>query len=215
MAALRPEKPRIRRPGAAMRLRALVVWPTSSAPTSPSPGSSCAPGSRGVRRGLRDNPARHAQPLRAGGARLHHHRTPGTVWVDYDAAKGTMLLHVLDLIDEDGVGPDHQGPLRAAADGDIRMSARLLELVHHPGAQVLLGLAMAARPSGCCAGRARRTGSSGSTPSTSTPRCCCWSPSASAPAVRSTSRRRWSSALLGFVSTAALAKFLMRGEVIE
>ena len=27
--------------------------------------------------------------------------TPGTVWVEYDSAKGTMLLHVLDLIDED------------------------------------------------------------------------------------------------------------------
>lgn len=26
--------------------------------------------------------------------------TPGTVWVDYDADEGTMLLHVLDLIDE-------------------------------------------------------------------------------------------------------------------
>ncbi|WP_144183406.1 Na+/H+ antiporter subunit E [Elioraea rosea] len=27
--------------------------------------------------------------------------TPGTVWVDYDAEDGTMLLHVLDLIDEE------------------------------------------------------------------------------------------------------------------
>lgn len=27
--------------------------------------------------------------------------TPGTVWVDYDSAEGTMLLHVLDLIDEE------------------------------------------------------------------------------------------------------------------
>jgi multicomponent K+:H+ antiporter subunit E len=26
--------------------------------------------------------------------------TPGTIWVSYDAAKGTLLLHVLDLIDE-------------------------------------------------------------------------------------------------------------------
>ena len=28
--------------------------------------------------------------------------TPGTVWVDYDAREGTMLLHVLDLVDEAG-----------------------------------------------------------------------------------------------------------------
>jgi multicomponent K+:H+ antiporter subunit E len=27
--------------------------------------------------------------------------TPGTVWVEYDSAEGTMLLHVLDLVDED------------------------------------------------------------------------------------------------------------------
>ena len=27
--------------------------------------------------------------------------TPGTVWVDYDTAKGILLLHVLDLVDED------------------------------------------------------------------------------------------------------------------
>jgi multicomponent K+:H+ antiporter subunit E len=27
--------------------------------------------------------------------------TPGTVWVDYDARRGTMLLHVLDLVDEE------------------------------------------------------------------------------------------------------------------
>jgi multicomponent K+:H+ antiporter subunit E len=27
--------------------------------------------------------------------------TPGTIWVEYDSARGTMLLHVLDLIDEE------------------------------------------------------------------------------------------------------------------
>jgi multicomponent K+:H+ antiporter subunit E len=26
--------------------------------------------------------------------------TPGTVWVEYDSVRGTMLLHVLDLVDE-------------------------------------------------------------------------------------------------------------------
>ena len=26
--------------------------------------------------------------------------TPGTIWMNYDAAKGTLLLHVLDLVDE-------------------------------------------------------------------------------------------------------------------
>lgn len=27
--------------------------------------------------------------------------TPGTVWVNFDSAKGELLLHVLDLVDED------------------------------------------------------------------------------------------------------------------
>jgi len=27
--------------------------------------------------------------------------TPGTVWVNFDSAKSTLLLHILDLIDED------------------------------------------------------------------------------------------------------------------
>ena len=27
--------------------------------------------------------------------------TPGTVWVEYDSARSTMLLHVLDLVDEE------------------------------------------------------------------------------------------------------------------
>lgn len=27
--------------------------------------------------------------------------TPGTVWVEYDSAEGTMLIHVLDLIDRE------------------------------------------------------------------------------------------------------------------
>ena len=27
--------------------------------------------------------------------------TPGTAWMDYDAARGRLLLHVFDLVDED------------------------------------------------------------------------------------------------------------------
>jgi multicomponent K+:H+ antiporter subunit E len=27
--------------------------------------------------------------------------TPGTVWADFDAAKGMLTIHVLDLIDKD------------------------------------------------------------------------------------------------------------------
>lgn len=28
--------------------------------------------------------------------------TPGTAWLDYNVARGTLLLHVFDLVDEDG-----------------------------------------------------------------------------------------------------------------
>jgi multicomponent K+:H+ antiporter subunit E len=27
--------------------------------------------------------------------------TPGTAWIDYDAARGRLLIHVFDLVDED------------------------------------------------------------------------------------------------------------------
>ena len=27
--------------------------------------------------------------------------TPGTLWVDFDRRRGTLLLHVLDLVDEE------------------------------------------------------------------------------------------------------------------
>lgn len=28
--------------------------------------------------------------------------TPGTAWIDYNSARGTLLLHVFDLVDEEG-----------------------------------------------------------------------------------------------------------------
>ncbi len=28
--------------------------------------------------------------------------TPGTAWVDYNSARGTLLIHVFDLVDEEG-----------------------------------------------------------------------------------------------------------------
>ena len=28
--------------------------------------------------------------------------TPGTAWIDYNSARGTLLLHVFDLVDEQG-----------------------------------------------------------------------------------------------------------------
>jgi multicomponent K+:H+ antiporter subunit E len=99
MAALRPEKPRIRRSGAALRLAGMVVVDILR--------SNLAVGriivrSRepGVNAGFLTIPldmrSRHGLAVLA----IIITSTPGTIWVDYDAARGTLLLHVLDLVDE-------------------------------------------------------------------------------------------------------------------
>jgi multicomponent K+:H+ antiporter subunit E len=99
MAALRPEKPRIRRPGAALRLAGMVLIDILR--------SNFAVGriivrSRepGVNAGFLTIPLdlRDRQGLAVLSVIITS--TPGTIWVSYDAAKGTLLLHVLDLIDE-------------------------------------------------------------------------------------------------------------------
>ena len=50
--------------------------------------------------------------------------TPGTAWAGYDARSSVLTIHVLDLVDDDDCRARDQGPLRAPADGDLRMSAR-------------------------------------------------------------------------------------------
>ncbi|WP_262031175.1 Na+/H+ antiporter subunit E [Microvirga sp. Mcv34] len=99
MAALRPEKPRIRRPGAVLRLAGMVFVDILR--------SNLAVGriivrSRepGVNAGFMTIPldmrSRHGLAVLS----LIITSTPGTIWVNYDTAKGTLLLHVLDLVDE-------------------------------------------------------------------------------------------------------------------
>jgi multicomponent K+:H+ antiporter subunit E len=99
MAALRPEKPRIRRLGAALRLLSMVLADILR--------SNLAVGriivrSRepGVNAGFMTIPLdlRSRQGLAV--LSIIITSTPGTIWVNYDAAKGTLLLHVLDLVDE-------------------------------------------------------------------------------------------------------------------
>lgn len=99
MAALRPEKPRIRRPGTILRLLGVVLYDILR--------SNIAVGRIIVRsREPGVNAGFLAIPLemksRQGLAVLACivTSTPGTIWVDYDAAKGVLLLHVLDLVDE-------------------------------------------------------------------------------------------------------------------
>jgi multicomponent K+:H+ antiporter subunit E len=99
MAALRPEKPRIRRPGVAVRLAGMVLIDILR--------SNLAVGriivrSRepGVNAGFMTIPldmrSRHGLAVLS----IIITSTPGTIWVEYDDARGTLLLHVLDLVDE-------------------------------------------------------------------------------------------------------------------
>jgi multicomponent K+:H+ antiporter subunit E len=99
MAALRPEKPRIRRPGAALRLAGMVLIDILR--------SNLAVGriivhSRqpGVNAGFMTIPLDLRSSHGLAVLSIIITSTPGTIWVNYDAAKGTLLLHVLDLVDE-------------------------------------------------------------------------------------------------------------------
>lgn len=99
MAALQPEKPRIRRPGVALRLAGIVLVDIVR--------SNLAVGriimrSRepGVNAGFMTIPLDLRSRYGLAVLSIIITSTPGTIWVNYDAAKGTLLLHVLDLIDE-------------------------------------------------------------------------------------------------------------------
>jgi multicomponent K+:H+ antiporter subunit E len=99
MAALRPQKPRIRRPGAALRLAGMVVIDILRSNLAV---GRIIVGSRepGVNAGFMTIPlelrSRHGLAVLS----ILITSTPGTIWMNYDAAKGTLLLHVLDLVDE-------------------------------------------------------------------------------------------------------------------
>jgi multicomponent K+:H+ antiporter subunit E len=99
MAALRPEKPRIRRPGSALRLAGVVLVDILRSNIavgriivgSREPGKNA--GFLAIPLDLRN---RYGLAVLA----IIITSTPGTIWVNYDAATGTLLLHILDLIDE-------------------------------------------------------------------------------------------------------------------
>lgn len=99
MAALRPEKARIRRLGAAFRLAGMVLVDIlrSNIAVGRIIVSSREPG---MNAGFLTIPlqlrSRHGLAVLS----IIITSTPGTIWVNYDAAKGILLLHVLDLVDE-------------------------------------------------------------------------------------------------------------------
>src|SRR5690606_8239879 len=90
--------------------------------------------------------------------------TPGTLWVEYDSNEHAMMLHVLDLIDEDAWR-------RIIKE---RYEKRLMEIFESwrhfwPGRssfpQLYWPSPWSSPATACCGDRGRRTGSLGSTPS--------------------------------------------------
>ncbi|MBA1157601.1 Na+/H+ antiporter subunit E [Microvirga mediterraneensis] len=99
MAARRPEKPRIRRPGAVLRLAGMVFVDIlrSNLAVGKIIVRSREPGlNAGFMTIPLDMRSRHGLAVLS----IIITSTPGTIWVNYDTAKGTLLLHVLDLVDE-------------------------------------------------------------------------------------------------------------------
>jgi multicomponent K+:H+ antiporter subunit E len=99
MAALRPEKPRIRRPGAALRLLGMVLVDIlrSNLAVGRIILSTRQPG---VNAGFMTIPLDMRSRNGLAVLAVILTSTPGTAWVEYNAAKGTLRLHVLDLVDE-------------------------------------------------------------------------------------------------------------------
>jgi multicomponent K+:H+ antiporter subunit E len=99
LTVLEPPKARDRRLGAILRLSSLVLADIVR--------SNIAVGSivlglagRERRSGFVNIPLDLRDPYGLAALACIITSTPGTLWVDFDAARGTLLIHVLDLIDE-------------------------------------------------------------------------------------------------------------------
>lgn len=100
LAALDPPPARLRRPVAALRLAWVVlveVFRSNNAVAR----LILAPRTRGRSSGFVRIPLDMRNPAGLAALACILTATPGTVWAEYDSARGVMLLHVLDLIDEE------------------------------------------------------------------------------------------------------------------
>ncbi|UEM03432.1 Na+/H+ antiporter subunit E [Skermanella rosea] len=100
LTALDPPKTRFRRPRAALRL-ALVVLAEVVRSNNAVARIILRPGARHRRSGFVRIPLDMRAPYGLAALACIITATPGTIWVEYDSADNTMLLHVLDLIDEE------------------------------------------------------------------------------------------------------------------
>jgi multicomponent K+:H+ antiporter subunit E len=100
LTALDPPKSRFRRPRAALRL-ALVVLAEIVRSNWAVARIILLPDVRQRRSGFVRIPLDMRTPYGLAALACIITATPGTLWVEYDSADNTMLLHVLDLIDEE------------------------------------------------------------------------------------------------------------------
>jgi multicomponent K+:H+ antiporter subunit E len=100
LTALDPPKSRFRRPRAALRL-AMVVLAEIVRSNWAVARIILLPDVRQRRSGFVRIPLDMRTPYGLAALACIITATPGTLWVEYDSADNTMLLHVLDLIDEE------------------------------------------------------------------------------------------------------------------
>lgn len=100
LTALDPPTTRFRRPGAALKL-ALVVFVEIVRSNNAVAWIILGNPKRNHRSGFVRIPLDTHNPYSQALLACIITATPGTIWVEYDSADNSMLLHVLDLIDED------------------------------------------------------------------------------------------------------------------
>jgi multicomponent K+:H+ antiporter subunit E len=97
--ALDPARARLRRPQAALELARIVLVEVVRSNNAVA-RIILDPGTRNRTSGFVRVPLDMRDPYGLAALACIITATPGTVWVEYDSAEGTMLLHVLDLVDE-------------------------------------------------------------------------------------------------------------------
>lgn len=98
--ALDPERARLRRPRLALRLARVVLVEVLRSNNAVA-RIILGPGTRDRTSGFVRIPLEMRDPYGLAALACIITATPGTVWVEYDSVTRTMLLHVLDLVEEE------------------------------------------------------------------------------------------------------------------
>lgn len=100
MAALEPERPRIRRWDLVARLALVVMWDIIRSNVAVA-RLILLGGRAGRKAGFVEIDLIVSDRMALAVLAVIVTATPGTAWLDYDAARQRLLLHVFDLVDED------------------------------------------------------------------------------------------------------------------